>query len=125
MFLEYFHWHYIVAPRWLNQFFWHLELALLHFFSVGFMLKTLFSHWHRDVTAYRGSLQDLAIIFAWNQISRLIGFLIRSSVLILWACVQVIYITLAVAFFVAFIIWPLLVLASLVAGFVLVFLNPL
>lgn len=115
--LNYLHWQFIEGPTWLMQTFWNLELALLQYFSVGLMLRTLFAHWHKDAVSYeRGSFSQIFISFAWNQISRGIGFVIRSAVLFAWLIVQVIYTLLAAGLLVVFIAAPLLIAASLVWG---------
>lgn len=120
MYLEYFYWQYIVAPRWLLQFYWTLHLALLRFFSVTFMLRTLFAHWRRDAVPYRAlGLQAIFTTFAWNQISRGIGFLIRSIVLALWLGAEVSLIAVAGGFFIFFILAPLIILVSFAIGLTL------
>jgi hypothetical protein len=120
VFLEYFYWHYVVAPRWLLHFFGTLQLVLLRFFSVPFMIRTLFAHWHGDVAAYRaGGIQALAMAFAWNQISRAIGFLIRSVILASWAFVEVVFVVLTAACLVTFLAAPLVGLFCLAWGMAL------
>lgn len=120
MYLEYFYWHYVWAPRWYGRFVWTMQRALFRFFSVPLMLRTLFAHWHRDALPYRpGGIQELLITFAWNQISRAIGFIIRVSVLAVWAAIELLFLALAIFFLVLFLAWPLLTLISLMAGIVL------
>jgi hypothetical protein len=121
MLLAYFYWHYVLATHWLATFTWHLEQMLLQFFSVGFLLRTLFAHWRRDAVAYRGSLGDFFTIWAWNLISRAIGFIIRSLVLSLYVVVQLFFILLLSMCWLLFLLAPLLVLVSLVTGLVLLF----
>ena len=119
--LAYLHWQFFLAPRWLLETFWNLELALLQYFSVGLMLRTLFAHWHKDAVPYnRGSFGQIFLSFAWNQISRTIGFIIRASVLFVWLVVQVLYLSAALGFFLAFLTAPFAIIAALVAGFILV-----
>lgn len=115
--LSYLHWQFIVAPRFLLITAWNLELALVQFFSVGTMLRTLFAHWHRDIARYeRRSFTEIFITFAWNQISRAIGFTIRSTVLLAWLIVQVLYLVIAFGVLVIFLIAPFLILVGLVIG---------
>lgn len=113
----YLHWQFVVGPRWLAVTLWNLELALLRFFSVGYMLRTLFAHWHRDAVAYtRRGFTDILIVFAWNQISRAVGFVVRSTVLLFWGVVQSIYACLALGFLLVFVAAPFLILALAGAG---------
>ncbi len=115
--LSYLHWQFIVGPAWLVRTAWNIELALLQYFSVGLMLRTLFAHWHKDAVRYeRSSFSQILISFAWNQISRAIGFIIRSTVLAAWLVVQVVYLVLALGIIAAFIAAPFVIAALLVWG---------
>lgn len=113
--LAYLHWQFIVGPRFLLVTAWNLELALVQFFSVGTLLRTLFAHWHRDVATYeKRSFGEIFITFAMNQISRAIGLIIRSSVLLVWLLVQVLYIIIAVSLIAIFLAAPFLVVLGLI-----------
>ncbi len=117
---NYLRWQFVAGPRWLAQTLWNFELALLQFFSVGLMLRTLFAHWHKDAVAYtRRSFTEIFIAFAWNQISRTIGFIIRSAVLISWAIVQTFYLAVGLSLLIAFIAWPFLAIVGISAGVIL------
>lgn len=110
MFRDYLHWQYVSGPRWLLQLYVNLQLAILRWFSVSTMLKTLFAHWHRDrVSLKAGSISGIALALAWNAISRGIGFIIRSGVLLLWLLTELLYLPLAVVSFILFLLWPWLV----------------
>jgi hypothetical protein len=86
---------------------------LLRWFSVGTMLKTLFSYWHRDrVSLKAGSMSGIALALAWNAISRGIGFVIRVCVLMAWVIIETIYVPLAALSFVLFLAWPWLVIGT-------------
>lgn len=120
MFIEYFYWHYVVALRWLLVLIWHGELALLQFFSVPLMLKTLFAHWHRDAVPYQGGrISDYLLAFAWNQISRAIGFIVRACVLSMYLVVQLCYAAFTAVMVGVWILAPCLALTSLAIGIVL------
>lgn len=116
MFVEYFYWHYVVSPLWLIRFFVTLQQAILQYFSVTFMLRTLVSPWRKDQVSYRGGLGGIAIVFAWNMISRGIGFVIRCAVISLWLIVEVLFLLLAGLFFLLFMAWPLLSLFAVALG---------
>lgn len=92
-------------------------------FSVPFMLKTLFAHWHKDQVSYRqGSISGMLKALAWNLISRGIGFIVRSCVLIAWLVVEVLFAVIFAIALILFILWPLLVLVGLATGLVMVIL---
>lgn len=117
MVVSYLRWQFINGPRWLLRFAWTVQRALWRFFSVGLMLRTLLSHWHRDALVYSpGSLSELIKIFFMNQISRLIGFIIRSVLLAVWIGVELLYLPLAVAAVIMFPAWPVLLLAGYVSA---------
>jgi len=115
--LSYLHWQFVKGPAWLMRTFWNIERALLQYFSVGLMLRTLFAHWHKDAVQYqRGSFSQIFISFAWNQISRAIGFLVRSSVLVAWLVVQLFYFAFGLAIILVFLAAPFIILAGLLTG---------
>lgn len=117
MLVDYFYWQYLWAPKILVRIIWNLQRALWRFFSIKFMLRTLLAHWHKDFVPYHGgTLTNLALTFLWNQISRLVGFIIRLGVLIIWLIAEIIFIPLAVAIFFLFLAWPLLILVGLAMG---------
>jgi len=122
VFLEYFYWHYVLAPHFLSQLFWNMEKAILQFFSVPLLLRTLFAHWHKDAVAYTGgSISAYAMAFAWNLISRGIGFFIRFLTLCLWLAAEVVFISMALSFLLGFVVLPLLILFMFVSGIALLF----
>ncbi len=115
--LSYLHWQFIVGPAWLAQTLWNLELALVQYFSVGFLLRTLLAHWHKDAVRYdRSSFGAIFVSFAWNQISRGIGFIVRSAILLVWLCLQIMYLVLAVSLWLIFLAAPFLAAALIMSG---------
>jgi hypothetical protein len=85
-------------------------------FSVNQLLRTLFAPWRKIITYPGASFQDKMRAWGDNLFSRIIGFMIRISVL-LGAALAIIFIV--VLSLVETIIWPLLpvaVLGSLVVG---------
>lgn len=118
MILQYAHWQFIDGPKWLLSFAWTLQRVLWRYFSVGLMLRTLLAHWHRDALAYQpGGLSELFQTFVMNQISRLIGFFIRCSLLSIWLAAEAIYLPLAVASIAIFFTGPVLIVTGVVATF--------
>lgn len=119
VYTEYFHWQFIVGPRWLLEFIWNVQRALMRLFSVPLMIRTLVAHWHRDVVPYRGgTFSNYAMTFAWNQVSRGIGLIIRSAVLITWMLCEIALLFFATGAVVAFLAWPLLVVVGMITGFI-------
>lgn len=115
--LSYLRWQFIDGPVWLMLLAWNLQHFLVRFFSVPVMLRTLVSHWHKDAVSYRqGSITGVAVAFAWNQISRGIGMIIRSSVLIGWIVMSIALLGMSVVVFGLFIAWPFLTLIGSAIG---------
>jgi hypothetical protein len=123
MLVDYFHWQYGVAPRWLVTVAWNLQRALVQLFSVKLMLRTLLSPWHRDVAAFHGgSLSDLGLVILWNIVSRLIGLFFRLTILGLWLFAEAVYLVCVLVGLLLFAAWPALVLLGLAVGLALLFL---
>jgi hypothetical protein len=121
MLVDYFYWQYVVAPRWLLRVVWNLQRALVQFFSVKLMLRTLLSHWHKDAMPFHGgTLGDLGMAVLWNLISRVIGFLVRGFVLLIWLAAEIAYLVVVVFLLPLFLLWPLVVLVGFAAGLALV-----
>lgn len=119
MLAEYYYWQLVEGPLWLTRLAWNIQRMLVRYFSVPVMLRTLVAHWHRDALAYRsGTLSGLLMIFAWNQISRAIGFIIRVAVLFTWALSALLLLVLSQTVVIIFIAWPFLVVFGLLAGLV-------
>lgn len=112
--LSYLHWQFLAAPAWLVALSVNLQRALLQYFSIPFMLRTLVSHWHKDVVAYRGSITSHFTALAWNLISRGIGFLIRISILVIYLAGATTLLAASLALIAVLFIWPFAVLLGLI-----------
>lgn len=120
MYLHYFYWQYIAAPIFLLRFLWVLQRLLLQLFSVRIMFRTLFAHWHRDRLVLRqGSVSGLLRAMALNAISRTVGFVVRASILLLWAAAESIFLFVAVGAWLMFLAAPLLALAGVIYGVII------
>lgn len=115
---DYFHWHYGRAfgelfHVWLN-FLWFI----VHFFSLPQMSQSLFSPWKRMTEEKHGgfSFEGLATYIIVNLLSRLVGFLMRGSVILLGLIA--LFLTIAGGF-VTILLWftaPVAIITSLVFG---------
>jgi hypothetical protein len=73
-------WYFIDFPKEILKGIKNYLKFGLHYFSIPFLLKTFFYHWHKYAWQYPRA-PDIAKIFeVWisNQISRLIGMILRS-----------------------------------------------
>lgn len=82
-----------------------------HMYSVGLLLKTLFSPWRRVVTYPGASMQAHFQAFIDNLVSRCVGFGVRLMVLIaaLFSLIGVF-----IACLIELLLWPLLPVAPIV-----------
>lgn len=122
---DYMHWHYRYAPAalfhiWLNYMKYTEQL-----FSVRLHAHTLFSPWHRitDQPHKKYDLEELAASFVVNMMSRVIGFLLRTTMIISGLVTLSI---LTIATVPLLLIWytaPLLVTCSILVGIMLISLS--
>lgn len=119
MFLEYFYWHYIIAPRFLVTFAWRCQRATWQFFSVPTMVKTLFAHWHKDALRYRAAgIGSYITTFLSNQISRAVGFIIRACVLLVWIITEVMVSIFSVMFGLFFLLVPAFIVVGITTSII-------
>lgn len=114
--LEYVYWQYVRGPRWLAAFFWNVQRYLWLFFSVPFMVRTLFAYWRKDSVGRAGALDQLLMSYVWNGISRGIGCIVRTTVLIAYVVASLGAALLSVGSFVVFLLWPVLVVLAALGG---------
>lgn len=92
-------WWFIDLPRKIIFIGQSYLLKLWRFFSIGILLKTLLSPWKRDIIDTRGlSLQERFQVWGMNLISRMIGFIIRFTTMII-GLICIILATLGLALF--------------------------
>ncbi len=85
IFAIYFWWHYGPGLKGLIQVWKNFLLFGWHYFSVGLLLSTLFSPWHR-ISSSRGRGFDIgrwSRAFSEDLIARILGAIVRSIVIIL------------------------------------------
>ena len=120
---QYLFWHYTEGQRsflriWKNylEYFWH-------YYSVSLLAKTLFFHWHRDIT-FRGPGFDFREFFqtlAFNILSRGIGAIVRLLTIIFAFLVELTALALGAILFFIWLIFPLFILFALFLGFLYIF----
>lgn len=113
----YVRWQLWEGPAFILALLSNIEAMLIRMFSTRLMLQTLFSYWHRDAVAYRGGVGDILLAVIWNVISRIIGFLVRGTVLITWAVTSLVVAIALSILCVFFITWPALTIYVLLVGF--------
>ncbi|MEX1997479.1 MAG: hypothetical protein WEA04_02265 [Candidatus Andersenbacteria bacterium] len=121
MYLDYFYWHYVSGPQWLATFFINMQRVLWQFFSVEIMVKTLFAYWRKDKVSLRAStLSDIGLALAWNMISRVIGFIVRGTVLAAWLITAIVFVGVTLVVLIVFLLAPVVIIIAAAAGLALV-----
>lgn len=121
MFLDYIYWQFVESPRRLYKIFKKCLYIIANFFSIGYLLKTLFYPWKRDVKyIINPTLADQFKMMLDNLISRFMGFIMRFFTI--FAGLILIIISFFV-FLIAFIVWyllPEIILVLLYEGIILI-----
>lgn len=95
---------------------------LYHFFSIPILVPTLFSKWKRigDVRTRKFDIKDFFSVFIVNFIMRIVGFFIRSVVVIAGIISIIFAIVVEIAFFIAWLFLPIIIIALFVIGMKLI-----
>ncbi len=84
-------WHFVEGTLFLLNAWKNILLFNLRFFSISFLIKTLFAYWHRYRWHYdRGfNISKYMEVVVSNTISRILGAFMRVSLIILGVLVEV------------------------------------
>ncbi len=84
VFVRFWLWYYGEALLTIWQIITSYSLSVIDTFSLPTLVTTLFDPWKRDVVGGKNLPLNMRIqMFFWNQSSRLIGFFVRSLILII------------------------------------------
>ncbi len=117
--MGYLAWHY---GKGLKKFFiiWRNYLEFfLNFFSIRLLLRTLFSHWRRDISR-RGTGFDLGEFFftlASNIVSRSVGFCIRLIVIFIGLIFEILTLIAGIILLFLWLVLPIIILGFFLKGF--------
>lgn len=90
VFVRFWLWYYGEAVLTIWQIITNYCLSVVDTFSLSILFKTIFDPWKRDVVGDKNLPLNMRIqAFFWNQFSRVIGFFIRSLVLIVGGVILV------------------------------------
>ncbi len=104
-------WQYTIGWKWYWKRVWFNLKRLLHFFSLGILLKTIFSPWKRLIADDVVVGFDIAKFFenlSFNLISSVIGAIVRLFLIIFCLATSVVYLIISVPFFIIWLIVPFL-----------------
>lgn len=104
---SYFKWHYTIGFVDLFGLIRNFLWFFYHFFSIPVLTRTLFSPWERQGERYKKGFDVEGIFetFIINFIMRVVGFVIRSIVIVAGLAVLITVFSLGV---IAVVIWPLI-----------------
>lgn len=116
---EYFSWHFIEMPVNILKAWWNFILFSLNYFSVSLLLKTFLAPWRRDVLVFPRGFdlgKYLEILFS-NLISRVLGAIVRSVLIVLGIIVEIFVILFGIIVFIGWMILPLIIIFGFMLGF--------
>jgi len=78
-------WYFIDFPKKIIDAWKNFLKFGLHYFSIPYLLKTFFAHWHKYFWQYPKALDIAKILEVWasNLISRIVGAVARSFLILL------------------------------------------
>ena len=120
IFLEYFYWHYTIAPREIMKIMKNYLIANWHRFLITQHFKTLFSPWHRqnpsDFGPKNRTFTDKILDAITDLYIRLIAAGIRMLIIIFGLMVEFLILILFFVLFVIWLAWPVIAVYTVVAG---------
>ena len=124
IFLEYFYWHYTIAPFEILKIMGNYLKAARHQFLMVQHLKTLFAPWHRQNPSDFGIRQktffDKILDFFADLYIRLIAAGVRTSIIIMGFLWQLILLIVFLMLFIIWLAWPAICVYLIINGFNLI-----
>lgn len=111
----YIKWHYTKALHSLFGIWRNFFVFIFNFFSISYLIKNLFDPWKRMSDAYPKSFSFKAYLFAFigNQITRLVGLIMRLGLFFIGIAACLIFILLLPILVALWLILPIAIAASL------------
>lgn len=115
---EFLKWHYKEASSFILKVYKNFLVFNLNYFSVPLLFKTLFSHWRRYKDSYgRGfDIKRYIKTFFFNSISRILGAVVRSIIIIFALILEVLILVLGLAIFILWLLLPFLIIILIFSG---------
>ena len=115
-------WQFVDVPRVILRGWGNFLSFNLNYFSVPTLLRTFFSHWRRYRYSYgKGfSLKRYFEAFTFNMMSRIIGIIFRTVLVILGLFLEVLTLLVGIVIFVGWLLLPFLLIFLLIFGFRLI-----
>jgi hypothetical protein len=123
IFIQYLEWQFFDVPIEILKGWRNFLKFNLHYFSIIPLLKTLFSPWKRYTwSRERGfSFSDFLEVLFSNLITRIIGAIMRSFLIITGLLAEIIIIFIGIFVFLGWLILPIILIFSIYYGFRMLF----
>ena len=110
-------WQFIESSKKLLYIIKKANIFIYHYFSIGFLFKTLFAPWKRDVQYLANpSLADQVRILIDNLLSKFIGFLVRFATICTGLFLQLVTFLIGICIFILWIFLPILIIYFIYKG---------
>jgi len=119
IFIKYLYWQFILTPKKVLEITKNYLVFGTIFFSIGETLRSLFSPWRRYVWDY-GRGFDFARyfeVFFSNVITRVIGFIMRLFLIILFIVYEVFFLAIGLICLILSIIYPFIAIYGILYSF--------
>ncbi len=122
-FILFVQWYFFDVPKEILRGVKNFLKFGLHYFSIPFLLKTLFAHWHKYFWQYPKGLDIPKILEVWisNQISRFVGMIARSFLILIGLLYEIFILIFGILFFVFWFLFPIIWFFIFVYGIKLLF----
>lgn len=119
IFFQWIFWQFFDVPKSILTAWRNFLKFGLNYFSIPLLLKTLFSHWRRYRWLYPKGLDFGKYLEAFfsNLISRILGLIMRSILIIIGISAEIFIVFIGAAIFIGWLTLPALFLAGLWFGF--------
>lgn len=123
IFVLYLEWQFLDTSKAILQGWANCLRFNLNFWSVPLLLKTFFSHWHRYRYSYGKGLDFKRYLesFTFNMISRVLGMIMRSVLIVLGLITEVFVFLAGIIVFFVWLMSPFILTWSLFYGFKILF----
>ena len=124
IFWQYLIWQFFEVPKGILKTWWNfLKFYLINYFSIPLLIETFFAHWRRYRWFYPKGFdvgQYFEVFFS-NFISRILGAVMRSFLIIIGISVEIFIIFIGFFILLGWFLLPVLLIFGLYYGFRILF----
>ena len=116
-------WYFFEFPKNIFEAWKNFLKFGIHYFSIPFLFKTLFSHWRKYIFSYPRGFDLPKILEVWfaNQISRILGATVRTFLIFTGILFEIFVFLFGLILFFCWFFLPFLLIFLLIYGFRLLF----